>query len=451
MRFVPGEMPEVQISARYTFKNSGTTDLEFIDVSLPEEKGYGRKNLRVEWDGHPAKLVSLPEEYQPAAPATLRLPFDSVWKRGEKHEFFVEYVFSSPEYVGDRVTIGGEDFHLGWRGWSPLPQPPKHFLSPYPSRPDRTTYTVQVPPDFLVLGGGRFIGRKQSGAEVEYRFELRQKDLTPFVVAGRYVASGHEAKASNAIFWTQQPLSEDPRAAIEQITAVWTALQKDFGPLDKNIHAPHIVESENLREHLIGEPGPAAAAFPGGVAVSHALLSSGLTSEIFQQRVTHALAHNWFGDEVFFGRYTAVGLGEGLPEYATIVAEEAQKGEAGRRRRVIGYLHEYDEARTNAKEIPLGITTLEDPSMEQRIALAKAALFFVALEDACGETPMRNGLKEMVAILRGQEVTYDALRSELEQFSGKNLADIFRIWLNDRGIPEDFRARYPGPRDSPAN
>ena len=76
-----------------------------------------------------------------------------------------------------------------------------------------------------------------------------------------------------------------------------------------------------------------------------------------------------------------------------------------------------------AQEAPLGVTTATDPPGRRRIALAKAPLFFVALEDTCGERLMREGLKRMVSSLRGQEVTYGTLRSALEQSSGKNLAD----------------------------
>ena len=55
---------------------------------------------------------------------------------------------------------------------------------------------------------------------------------------------------------------------------------------------------------------------------------------------------------------------------------------------------------------------------------------------------MRSGLKHMVDVLRGQEASYDSLRSALEESSGKNLAALFRVWLNQDGIPADFRSRY---------
>jgi hypothetical protein len=386
--------------------------------------------------------VELPEEFRPTAPNTMRLPFESAWKRGEKHALSVEYDFRSPANLGDAVTIDPQDFHLSSRGWTPLPQPPKHFLAPYPTRPDRTTYTVIVPADFQVFSSGRFKGHKQTGATSEYRFELRKSDVTPAIVAGRYMAAGGEANSTKPVFWTLQPLQGDPQPATERITAVWDALRKDFGPLQKNISAPHIVESVSVRD-ATGDPfSPAAVDFPGGVLVNPALLSYGLDSDTFRDIVAHEIAHNWFGDEVFFSRFTAIGLGEGLPEYATIVAERETRGPAGRNALVSEYLRTYDQRRNGINEIPLGVTTRTDPPPQQFISEAKAALFFVAVEDASGEKDMHDGLKELLALLHGQEVTYGSLRSELEHVSGKSLAEVFRVWLNDKDVPADFRARY---------
>ena len=442
MRFVSGEKPELRLESRYTLKNSGTTDLSLIDVNLPDEKIYGRKNLHIEMDGRALPPVGLPEQYQYSSPNTQRIQLDAIWRRQESRDLAIGYSFILPAGSSSRITLGRDDFHLGSRGWTPVPQPPRHFLAPYPSRPERASYTVRVPSSFLVLARGVLAGRKQQGEETTYRFELRQGDLTPFVVAGKYISSSPESKAETAIFWTFHPLQENPQLSVQRITAAWSALEKDFGPLDKNIHAPHVVESSQPRVDLTDEQAPGAVAFPGGALVDSEALALGVNNEGFLEAVTHALAHNWFGDEVFFAPDAVLGMGEGLPEYATIVVEESEKGEVGRRQSIVQYLSRYDNYVSGANETPLGVTMLTDPLEPRRIALAEAALFFIALEDACGEVPMRNGLKEMVTLLRGQATSYDALRSTLEQSSGKNLAQLFRVWLNEKGIPADFRARY---------
>lgn len=444
IHFVSGATPTLHIQGRFRLENTGNGTLDFLDVTLPEEQAFGRENLRVELDGREITPAGIPAEYQSERPNAVRIPLEPPWERKKTLQLAIEYDLASPQDAGSRITLGESEFHLGSRGWFPVLLPPKHVMSPFPRRPNSMRYTVRVPSNFLVLARGRPKGRKKGGSEIAYKFQLSGDDLPPFVVAGAYVESPTERGPGSAVFWTLKPLPGDPKEASEKITQAWSILEKDFGPQDPNISAAHVVESPELREHgPADESRPAAAAaFPGGVLVNPAALALGIDSGRFVEMVTHSLAHDWFGDVMYPAADAAVGLGEGLPEYATVVMDDALNGPSARQRRIRRYLTEYDEARKNADEEPLGITKLSDPPSQRRIALAKAPLFFVALEDACGAQAMQNGLKQMVQLLRGQEVSYDSLRSALEDSSGKNLAGLFRVWLNGKGIPKDFRERY---------
>lgn len=444
VQFVPGEAPDLRIRAGFTLVNSGTTDLQFIDINLPEERAYGRSGLRVELDGRDVTLSPLPEEYQQELPNALRLAFDPPWSKGKTQRLEIQYSFRSPADSGSRITLSAMAFHLASRGWFPQPQPPKHFLAPYPRRPDKMEYTVRVPDGDAVLAGGTPAGFRHDRGEAILRYHLRASDLPPFIVAGRYVPSTRFLRSGVTIFWTLSPIQGDTSAGGAQIAAAWATLQSDFGPLEKNVVAPHVVESPGLRSHVGRGVVPAAAAFPGGALVNSEALAMGVNSDEFVELVTHALAHNWFGSELYPSPDAGLGLGEGLPEYATIVVEESREGTEGRRKRILRYLDEYDQAVRSGAEKPLAVTLLTDPEPQRRIGLAKAPLFFAALEDDCGEGPMRQGLAHMVALLRGQEVGYDDLRSALEQSCGKPLGDIFRQWLNAKGIPDEFRQRYQG-------
>jgi Peptidase family M1 domain len=443
VHFIPTGSPTLHITGRFKLQNTGNSDLTFVDVTLPEENAFGRQNVRMELDGREIAPENIPVEYQQDNPNAVRIPFSRPWQRKKSLELVIEYDLVSPRDAGSRITLGENEFHLGSRGWFPVLRPPKHAFSPFPKRSNVTAYTVRVPSNFLVLARGTPKGRKQEGGETEYRFALLQGDLPPYVIAGNYVESPAQRAPDSATFWTLKPLPSSPQEAATQIAEAWAILGKDFGPLDRNIAAPHVVESPELRGHTSAdEPGPAAAAFPGGVLVNPAALALGTDSDQFLEMVTHSLAHDWFGDEMYPAPDAALGLGEGLPEYATIVIEEARNGTAARRERIQRYLREYDEARKSADEKALGITMLTDAPGQRRIALAKAPLFFVALEDSCGADAMRSGLKQMVELLRGQEASYDSLRSALEEASGKNLAELFRVWLNQKGIPQGFRERY---------
>jgi hypothetical protein len=447
VRFVPGETPELQIHAQYKLVNSGNSDLAFVDVVFPDEKHFGRRDLRAKVDGHEAALANLPEEFQQEGPHALRISFDAAWRQKQTHELTIEYAFRAPQDSGSRITLGAESFHLGSRGWFPEFQPPKHILAPSPERPDKMTYSVRVPAGFSVLARGISGRQKKESGEAVIQFKLRAGDLAPYIVAGHYAGTDSNQKSGTAVFWTLQPLKEDSSAAAERIAAVWSTLETDFGPIDKNIRVPHVVESPEMRSHVGRQAGPAAAAFPGGVLANPDAFELGVNSDEFLEMITHALAHNWFGDEIYPTADASIGLGEGLPEYATIAIEEARQGGDARRERILRYLREYDAATRVAAETPLAITTIDDPAPQRRIALAKAPLFMAALEDACGESAMRSGLAEMVTLLRGQEAGYDDLRVALEHASGKNLAEVFRVWLNQKGIPAEFRARYEGRTD----
>ena len=416
-----------------------------MDAAFPDEKTFGRNDLRVEIDGREATVANLPEPFQQEQPDALRIALDPPWKQKQNHEVMIECNFRPPKDSGARITLDESGFHLGSQGWFPRLLPPKHVLSPYPKRPKVTAVSIRVPADYLVLARGAASGQKKLGNEIEYRFTLRPDDLAPYVTAGRYTSSPSHPARRTAVFWTLQPLGQDVGPAAEQLAAAWKTLESDFGPLDKHIEGPHIVESPSLRSGFPGEESPAAVAFPGGALVNPAALSLGVASDQFLGMVTRALARNWFGDQIYPTPDAAVGMGEGLPEYATIVIEEARSGPAARRRRILEYLRRYDDGVSRVTEQPLGQTKLTDAAAQRRIAVAKAALFFVALEDACGEDATRKGLAQMVATLRGQEADYNDLRSALEQSSGKGLGEMFRIWLNEKGIPINFRQQYPSP------
>jgi hypothetical protein len=443
VRFIAGSPGELQIHEQFTLRNSGTTALPFIDLNPPAPETFETKDLRVELDGHQTALAELPAEYRPDHPNTRRIAFEQPWARGETHELDVEYTLSSP-HSSSRIAVDDQTFHLGSLGWSAAPQPPRHLLSPYPSRPANMTYSVFVPAGFLVLARGKMTARRPHGGATEYVFLLHKSDLAPFVVGGRYVQTPAGEGSPGLVFWTLHPLQENPGSTPERIAAAWATLQKDFGAIDSGAAALHVVESPNLTSPVANASGPAVASFPGGALVNEQTLALGIGSDAFVEQVSHALAYNWFRDQMYPTGAAALAMGEGLPEYATIVIDEAARGAEGRQDRIDYYLRRYNDALKQAPETPLGVTALTDPAPQRAIALAKAPLMYVSLEDACGEAPVRQGLRNLVTLLRGQEVGFDDMRSAIEQTCGKNLGASFREWLYGKGLPADFLSRHAG-------
>jgi hypothetical protein len=443
IHFVAGQEPALTIRVDYTLRNTGTSDLKSLDVRLPPKQDSGRNDLRVEVDGHEAAPAPLSPAERQAQSGIVRIAFERPWPRKQKREFSFQYTLRSPEDSQSYVTITPRSFHLGVRGWAPQLQSPKYILSTYPSHPSRITYTIRVPKDFTLVAAGRRRKEKQYGEEVEYRYELGRAALGAFAVAGRYAKWPANGERDAVAFWTGAPLTGNPTKSAQQIRNIWKTFTVDFGVFEARNSEPRIVESAAVRYDLAGEPGPAAVSFPGGALVNPAAFALGIDNDKFLKIVAEALARNWFDEEVQPSAEAAIGMGDGLPEYASILADEARSGPLARRQRIYEYLRRYDAAVNRADETPIAATTAASPLPQRRIALAKAPLFYIELEDACGETQVRGGLAHMLSSMRGQEVDYNVLRSVLDQSTGRELGKIFREWLDQKGIPHNFRARYP--------
>src|SRR6202034_1499197 len=320
IEFLPDQTPALRLTASYTLENYGTKVLPFMDVALPNAARYGIKNLLIKVDGQAVNAAPVLDGSQGGQATKFRIPFDPGWNPKQRRDLVIEYTFSAPEGAETRVGVAAASFYLISPGWLPALQPPNYALSSFPTAPDRTTYSVQVPADFLLLSSGKPKARKKTRALVEYRFELRKGELNPYIVAGRYVNTSSKQRSDGAIFWTFDPLKEDPAAADQQIASVANILQKNFGPLKENNLGVHSVESADL--HAAGSDEPVAAPFPAGVLVNSQAIALGIDSPNFSALVARGLARSWFAN-LYNSPGSPVGISEGLPEYADIVVCEA--------------------------------------------------------------------------------------------------------------------------------
>jgi hypothetical protein len=444
--FVSGASPQIQVHNVYTLQNSGTAPLNSIDLIFPDEKIYGRADLRVELDGRNFTPQSLPAEYQPGSPGALRLSFDAPWVQKSNRELTIDYRLASTDSSAN-FALASENFYLGLQGWLPIFVPPNHILSSAPIRPDKMDYSVRIPSGFVILARGRVAGRKQAATDTSYRFALGKDDLAPYVVAGHYASPATSAKSETAIFWTAQSPPSGTSLAELRFGSAWAILQKNFGQLAKRTSVPYIVESSALRDNGADSApsAPAFAAFPGGVLINPSVLALGTNHRGFVNSVECNLAKTWFGDAMRPAPVAAIALGQGLPAYAAVVIDESIDGSDARKKDIAQLLNDYDQGRqqqANLAEKAAVATLPADTSDQRRLATAKSALLFIALEDTYGPAPVREGLAQATQILRGKAVTVNDVRAAIEFTTKANLAETFRVWLYNPGIPASFRARY---------
>lgn len=442
VHFVSAPEPHLEVRASYRLKNTGSQQLSFLVAGMPDARAYGREKLHVQLDGREIA----PQTSSDSQGDRIRIPFDPPLLQKQKRELVVAYDLAAGAASDYGMAFGQEAFYLKPHGWYPDLLPPKGAFAKGGERPGPAQVTARVPRGFLALSSGRAIGPRKRNGETEYRFRSRQEDSDPFVVAGAYQEQRFASSGNTVVFWTHEPV--EPAAAqraAARLAAALATFQATFGPLTKRPQPFWFVETRAPAwPCLTGPVDPAGRSFPGGILFNRQAFALGVTSEDFLEFAERELARTWFGHLLAPRQEAKLLLGEGICGYAVVVAEAARGGEAQRRRHAALLLRRYDEARQQAAEKPLLAPLASFSRPERDVAADKATLFFLALEDQYGKETLRRGLARLVSSLRGREVGYEELRAALENETGRNLADFSRVWLNGKGIPTDFRARYEG-------
>jgi hypothetical protein len=446
-------------------ENAGDRKLNSLEVRLPEGPGFGTQDLRVSIEG---KEV-LREHSSIIDRRMMRAAFEPAWEQKQPRQIVTEWDLIPKSSARGSVAATADGFYIADETALPLWQRPAGLFSRGEADPDREMLTVLAPADFRILAPGKALKRPKNipGSLTPQAFRIRpDRDFLPYVIAGRYqeeVVSGRQGTVS---FWTFRPL--DPRSAqtaAARLASSMHALADFFGPVSKGQRIVHIVESPGDLPDEFGELGnlkpdglpastetPDAAAdpalggnsFPEGALLDSRAIAQGVADEGVLQLAEYELTRTWFGWRVRPTPEAQILMGRGVGLFGLVVAAEA-RGSDQRRRMIGSLLERYDRARAFAADKRL----MEPPfgySRAERISTGyRGALFLVELEDLCGHDPLRAAFREIVRSRAGDEAGYEELRAAAELASGRDLAGIFRRWLIQPGVTEEFRGRYAMP------
>ncbi len=441
MRFVPGEPPHLAIRAEYRLANIGNVLLEFIGVTVPGEKEFGRANLRAEVDGK-----EIAPQHNPLEAATdWRIPLPIPWQRKGKINLSLSYDLAAQSASDPRISVTANTFYLNDSGWFPTLMGFKAFLSPPVVRPDPTLLSVTIPADFRATASGQLRGTRKQNGGTEYRFLIRKDDFDPYVLAGQYQQQIVSAAGVTVAIWTFKPIPADQaQKTAAQIAAAANFCAKNFGPLPRSMKAIYSVEpAKSVTDEDLTSKRLEGLLLPGVVydptPDPDNSLGWQLDSFISSSTGPLELPDSWF-EHIIVPRPDSWALGGGLVGYASNTLDESTG--KSRAEAIASDLSGYDQGGTKAVEKPIASLTPDDPQAQIDLVGDKIDLFFFALEDKCGTENVRHAIAHMVYALRGQQYGYSDFRAALEQECHQNLSDFFDVWLRQKGIPSDFRARY---------
>jgi len=452
VRFVAGTQPHLAIRADYQLKNVGTTPLDFVEVTVPGDKSFGRSNIRALLANHEITAQSEQDAGSESASgesagaeSMWRIPLVPALRKKQKINISLEYDLAATAPTDPRIFAAENMFYLNDSGWFPEFQEPKALFAEDITRPNPTDLTIIVPANFLVTASGQPHGEKKTSAETEHHFRIMTGDFDPYVLAGAYQQQQVSANGRNFLIWRFKPIpAAQAQQTATQIAAAANFYSQNFGPLPKSMITIYDLETPNeTAARNSNEPPDENWIIPGVVYDwifdSRKSFVAALGNGLSQFFGPIDLAHTWFA-HVIVPRREAWTLAQSFDVYATVILSAAKS--SAQNADVSSILSDYDVQRSQAVEKPIISLTPKDPEDQLQLGGYKMQLFFVALEAKCGRENVVHAMQHMVYALRGQQYGYSDFRAALEQECHQDLAGFFRTWLTQPGIPPDFRARY---------
>jgi hypothetical protein len=432
--FLPQSEPHVHVVAEYHLKNTGTRELDSLDVRLPGRR-FRPTEFTIFWDG---TVLPLATSVANARDTILRFP--KPWPVGDARTVRFEYDLRSATAQEGALGFTPDAFDLPAEGWTPaLPQARGLFgFGGVP--PNKWQLVVRVPNGFLVHASGGKEKHSPKNAEMEFRFQQTAADLNPFVVAGRYRESRPNLPGNEQLrVWSRTDVS---RAQLQQATE---ALSKTLATYDSLF-----ATRDNARPALwIVECLENAGCFSQRSTAYEVLLYGESSSDsaemisrdtiLFDPRAGSArpealagpaLASGWLGYGQNPGFYEQQPPMSALPAFAAALALERSAGPQVREqivRRALAQIPEHASPESN-----------NDPAVSR----AKSFLLFYALRDRVGADPFQRALRHMLFARRQRGFNLSDLISAVEEESHQDVGPFLRQWIKRPGVPDDFRATY---------
>jgi hypothetical protein len=444
IRVAGASLDRIEIRVTDELVNAGDRPLHSLEVRLPEGRAFGERNLRMTIDGAEAS----PERSSPGDPRQTRAPFVPVWKVNETRKVVTEWELMPQFSPRGTIVVSPEGFFIADETALPLWQTPFGVFPRGGTIPEKELLTVIAPADFRVLAPGKALKPSAEGGDTARRFQLepQKTESIPYLVAGRYQEKIARTRLGDVRFWTFHAIDQGAaQAAGERLAASMVSLENFFGPANGQGDIWIAESPVDLPGEFAAASDPGGASFPRGVLLDPRDFHEGLASEPVLELAEYELARTWYGWRVRPRPEAQILMGRGVGLFGLVIAAEGRGG--GERARMVAALIErYDEARAAAPDRRL-MEPPEGYSRAARISTGyRGALFFVALEDLCGRDNLKTALDDVLYARAESDTGYEELRAALETASRKDLADVFRKWLVQPGIPDEFRARYTNPR-----
>ena len=438
--------PEIlAIRASYRLKNEGTRPIDALELELPSAQIFATANIQITWSGRRLHADAA------ADPDHFRLAFGSGFDREKTADLTVSYELKVP---ADRAALApgaAPAIFLPSYGWYPVLQAPPAFLGQGGAPPKQWDLVLRFPENYRVYASGHERGSHRNGGEQELRFSEKKEIYSPFAIAGPYTEQRANMPSGEVIFWAANPFpSSQAQKLAERIAADEKFLDDEFASA-KRSGPVRIIECPPAESPLPPRPWIAFTGclpVPGSAVVDAGFLERGSApgDNSTEQEILHSIDMQLAASRFYFlaranpsgSPYPMAAAGD-YAVWTLDISHDLQN----RDNSIRALLTQFTGS-VPARERALAAVSRDDAIAIRESAHLKSELFFIALEDRCGAPHLRAALSMLMRVTSGGTWGVPELRSAMETECGANLADIFRAWIDQPGIPADFQSRYAG-------
>lgn len=274
------------------------------------------------------------------------------------------------------------------------------------------TLTAATPPEWEVVSHDRLISRQIE--ETERRTVWRSDHPTPglTLVAGPYRLSTRKVDQVVLSAYFSPEESASAEGYLNSASEYLRFYQNILGPY------PFAFFS------LVGTSVAGGEGFPSAAVLEKESIRRGDSQET---KIARAVAHTWFGGDLFPKEEEEEALG-GLETYlAEFLYREGSAGaDAARLRRQI--VISQNPARA-------GEPTTEVAAKENAVEYPRSAFLFHMLRNDLGDSLFNKGLRHFVRKEGGKRVGWKEIQGDFSQATGKDLTWFFHQWTDRAGAP----------------
>ncbi len=288
---------------------------------------------------------------------------------------------------------------------------------------DKATFTfaLTVPSGFTAAANGELVDVVEQATTTTYLWAMTEP-MAPYL-ATVVIGDGLE-------------IVEDPTSSAAAGIPIRNVLPPD-------LTAPQMTALETTGEMvrvLEGAFGPypfdrygiaVVGGFPG--ALENQTLSvfgrAMVDAPYFEYVLVHELAHQWFGDSVSVGQWSDIWLNEGFATFAELLWVEDRYGSGAYREEVANRM----EAARIAQYGPPGTPPPDD--LFNSSVYQRGAFVLVALRDEVGDDLFFETVRTYVDRYTNGNVTTDDFIAVAEEIAGRDLTQLFDIWLYGEQLP----------------